>query len=97
MIAVKILTFPLRLLFFILCWVLRIVFFMIGMFLMFVSDFAAKLFSLLGLVISLGALVITVCTILKAKKGETVSGDISACVLAWGISFAVFLLPVRMC
>ena len=94
MIAVKILTFPLRLVFFILCWALRIVLLMLGLILMFFSEFASKLFSLIGFIFSLGALIITVYTISKAKKGETVSEEIPACVLAWVISFAMFALPI---
>jgi hypothetical protein len=94
MIAVKILTFPLRLVFFIVCWVLRIALLMIGLILMFFSEFASKLLSVIGFVISLGALLITVYTISRAKKGESVSGDIPACVLAWVISFAMFAFPI---
>lgn len=91
---VKILTFPLRLVFFILCWIIRIVLMILGLFIMFLSNFMGKLLTLFGMVISLGALLMTVYTISKAKKGEPVRDDIITCVLSWVVSFAIFMLPI---
>lgn len=91
---VKILTFPLRLMFFVLCWIVRIALMMIGALVIFVSGFAGRLISFVGGLMGLGALIITIYTIIQAKKGEAVGEDIPLCIGLWVISFAISFSPL---
>ena len=85
----KILTFPLRLMFFVLCWIVRIILMIAGWVVIFVSNFAGQLITFVGGLIGLGAMIITIYTIVQARKGEAVGEDIPLCIGLWVMSFAV--------
>ena len=90
----KILTFPLRLMFFVLCWIARIILMMVGWFVIFVSNFAGRLISFIGGMVGLGAMIITIYTIVQARKGEAVGEDIPLCIGLWVLSFAISFSPL---